>query len=96
MSKIEHKEPIRTHNKHTLTQRRCVSPLSHLVVLFDDVLRCQTVVLQVSSQVEHVVSELLLQVVVMLQDGFQLCSRLTFIQRETSAKWQVTLSSQKG
>lgn len=65
--------------------RWCVSSFSHLVVLFDDVLRCQAVVLQVFGQVEHVVGQLLLQVVVMLQDGFQLCSRLTLIQRETSA-----------
>lgn len=62
-----------------------VNPSSHLVVLFDDVLRCQRVVLQISGQVEHVVGELLLQVVVMLQDGFQLCSRLTLVQRKTSA-----------
>lgn len=62
-----------------------LNPSSHLVVLFDDVLRCQSVVLQISSQVEHVVGKLLLQVVVMLQDGFQFCSRLTLVQRKTSA-----------
>lgn len=62
-----------------------VSPFTRLVVLFDDVLRGQTVVLQVSGQVEHVVGQLLLQVVVVLQDGLQLCSRLTLIQREASA-----------
>jgi len=56
-----------------------------LVVLFDDVLRCQSVVLQVSGQVEHVLGQFLLQVVVVLQDGVQLCSRLTLIQRQTSS-----------
>lgn len=61
----------------------CLS--SHLVVLFDDVLRRQRVVLQVSGQVEHVLRQLLLQVVVVLQDRLQLCSRLTLIHRETSA-----------
>lgn len=67
-------------------KRWCVGPVSHLVILFDDVLRCQTIVLQVSGQVEHVVGQLLLQVVVMLQDGLQLCGRLALIQRETSAR----------
>lgn len=60
----------------------------YLVVLFDDVLRCQCVVLQISGQVEHVFSQLLLLVVVVLQDGVQLCSRLTLIQRKTSAQRQ--------
>lgn len=58
---------------------------SHLVVLLDDVLRRQRVVLQVSGQVEHVLRQLLLQVVVVLQDRLQLCSRLTLIHGEASA-----------
>lgn len=64
----------------------CKVLVCYLVVLFDDVLRCQSVVLQVSGQVEHVISQLLLQVVVVLQDGLQLCSRLTLVQRKTSAQ----------
>lgn len=69
---------------NTVLFAKCLS--SYLVVLFDDVLRCQSVVLQVSGQVEHVLSEFLLQVVVVLQDGLQLCSGLTLIQRKTSAE----------
>lgn len=67
-----------------MTLAKC--PSSYLVVLFDDVLRCQSVVLQIPGEVEHVLSKLLLQVVVMLHDGLELCSRLTLIQRKTSAR----------
>lgn len=58
----------------------------YLVVLLDDVLRSQSVVLQIAGQVKHVLRQLFLQVVVVLQDGVQLSSRLTLIQRKTSAQ----------
>lgn len=57
----------------------------YLVVLFDDVLSRQRVVLQIAGQVEHVLGQLLLQVVVVLQDGLQLRGRLTLVQGQTSA-----------
>lgn len=60
-----------------------------LVVLFDDVLCGQRVVLQVPGQVEHVIGQLLLQVVLVVQDGLQLGSRLALIQRKTSPVSQV-------
>lgn len=69
---------------NTVILAKCLS--SYLVVLFDDVLCSQSVVLQIMGQVEHVLGKLLLQVVVVLQDSLQLCSRLTLINRETSAQ----------
>lgn len=63
------------------------SSLSYLVVLLDDVLCCQGVVLQIPGQVEHILRQFLLQVVVALQDGVQLCGRLTLVHRETSAEF---------
>lgn len=62
-------------------------PTNHLVVLFDDALRRQRVVLQVSGQVEHVLCQLLLEVVVVLQDGVQLRGRLAFIERKSSGRF---------
>lgn len=60
--------------------------LAYLVVLFDDVLCSHGVVLQVSGQIQHVLGQFLLQVVVMLQDGVQLCCGLTLVQGKTSVQ----------
>lgn len=84
-------EQIITGLTQTIPKITCIQSFSlpslssHLVVLFDDVLRRQRVVLQVSGQVQHVLRQLLLQVVLVLQDRLQLCSRLTLIHGETSA-----------
>lgn len=78
--RTNHQQPSSSPTPTTLT-----APLSYLIVLFDDVLRRQRVVLEVAGQVEHVLGQLLLQVVVVLQDRLQLGGRLTLIQGNASA-----------
>lgn len=72
-------------SKHSMIVPWYLCWSSYLVVLFDDVLCSHRVVLQIPGQVQHVLRQLLLQVVVMLQDGVQLRGRLTLIQRKTPA-----------
>jgi len=62
---------------------RVQSPAAHLVVLLDDVLGGHGVILQVAGQVQHVLGQLLLQAVVVLQHGVQLCRRLPLVQRQS-------------